>query len=71
MRKLSFAFNTKIFLPESIIYTDTISGLPDFKRYLRKFGKNAHVLEPDSLKKEMEESVEKALSRYEEETNNE
>ena len=56
---------------ESIIYTDSISGLPDFKRYLKKFGKNAHVLEPDSLKKEMEESVEKALSRYEEETNNE
>lgn len=56
---------------ESIIYTDSISGLPDFKRYLRTFGKNAHVLEPDSLKKEMEESVEKALSRYEEETNNE
>lgn len=64
--------NSKMTLEnESIIYTDTISGLPDFKRYLRKFGKNVHVLEPDSLKKEMEESVEKALLRYEEEGNNE
>lgn len=49
-----------------IIYTDTISGLADFARYLRKFGKSAHVIEPPSLKDRMRQSVERTLARYEE-----
>lgn len=49
-----------------IIYTDTISGLSDFAKYLRKFGKSAHVIEPQFLKDKMQQSVERTLARYEE-----
>lgn len=49
-----------------IIYTDTISGLSDFAKYLRKFGKSAHVIEPQALKNKMKQSFEQTLARYEE-----
>ncbi|MDE6914926.1 MAG: WYL domain-containing protein, partial [Lachnospiraceae bacterium] len=49
-----------------IIYTDTISGLSDFAKYLRKFGKSAHVIEPQALKNKMKQSFERTLARYEE-----
>lgn len=47
-------------------YHDTIRGLGDFASYLRQFGKNAHVISPDILKQKMNDSVDKALKRYEE-----
>ena len=35
--------------------------------YLRKFGRNAHVIEPEELKNKMQKSVELTLERYKEE----
>lgn len=54
-------------LNDKILYMDTISGLSDFANYLRQFGRSVNVIEPLSLKEKMMASVERALSRYEEE----
>lgn len=54
-------------LENKIIYTDKISGLSDFAMYLRKFGRNAHVIEPPALKDKMKYSITQTLYRYEEE----
>ena len=54
-------------LENKIIYTDKISGLSDFAMYLRKFGRNAHVIEPPVLRERMKNSVERTLQHYEEE----
>lgn len=51
---------------DKIIYTDTVSGLSDFAKYLRKFGKSARVIEPPALKDKMKQSIERTLARYEE-----
>lgn len=57
--------NAAIQVTESkIIFTDTVSGLADFARYLRRFGKSAHVIEPPALKDKMRQSAERALARY-------
>lgn len=47
-------------------YQDTIRGLGDFANYLRQFGRSVHVIEPASLKDKMNFSIDRTLSRYEE-----
>ena len=42
------------------------SGLGDFANYLRQFGRSVHVIEPASLKDKMNFSIDRTLSRYEE-----
>lgn len=54
-------------IDNKIIYTDKISGLNDFAMYLRKLGRNAHVIEPPVLKDKMKYSIAQTLHRYEEE----
>lgn len=56
---------------DQIIYTDIISGLPDFAKYLRQFGRSVQVIEPLRLKEMMAQSVKLSLQRYTEEINNE
>ena len=51
---------------QQLEYRDTIRGLGDFASYLRQFGKNVHVISPDTLKQKMNDSVNKTLQRYEE-----
>lgn len=60
---------TVTFYPEDnqLEYTDTIRSLNDFASYLRQFGKSVHVIAPDELKEKMAVSVDRTLTRYEEE----
>lgn len=51
---------------DKILYSDIISGLPDFAKYLRQFGASVRVLEPMSLKQELAHSIQKSLKQYEE-----
>ncbi len=46
------------------IYTDKVTSIDSFRRWLRGFGASAIVLEPASLAKKMEESIDKMLSQY-------
>lgn len=50
---------------QQIIYTDCISGLDDFAKYLRQFGKAVHVLEPQELHDKLKDSFSKTLENYE------
>ena len=49
-----------------IIYTDTLRGIPDFARYLRRFGHHALAEEPEELKDMMLYTSRKVLELYEE-----
>ncbi len=49
---------------EIIEYTDKIRGEEDFAKYLRKYGKSARVIEPQSLKDKMKHSIELMRERY-------
>lgn len=51
--------------PEGIIYKDDISGMEDFRAYLRSFGYRYKVISPDSLKKKTLETLQNTLKRYE------
>lgn len=57
-------------LEGKIVYTDKISGLSDFIMYLRRFGKSVHVVEPESLKRKLQYSVNNTLKRYGEDVQN-
>ena len=50
-----------------ILYTDTLRGLEDFARYLRRFGRSALVDEPPELRERMIATSRKVLSLYNEE----
>ncbi|MGN1382672.1 MAG: WYL domain-containing protein [Eubacterium sp.] len=52
---------------EYIEYEDTVVGLSDFSRYLRRFGSSVIVMEPPELAEQMCAAAEKLLSRYAEE----
>lgn len=58
------------FVPEpgggSVIYTDEVSGLNELRVWVRSFGSSAEVLEPDQLRREVLESVERIVRRYSE-----
>lgn len=47
-----------------IIYEDTVIGKNNFKKWLRTYGAAATVIEPESLKQEMIESIKKSLNQY-------
>ena len=47
-----------------IEYTDTISGLSSFSRFLRSFGSSAIVLEPEELRQTMIESAARIAGNY-------
>lgn len=49
----------------SLLFEDTIRGLTDFANYLRRFGRSAIVLEPETLRQLMRTSAERTLERYE------
>ena len=49
-----------------IVYTDTLRGIPDFARYLRRFGHHALAEEPEELKDMMLYTSRKVLELYEE-----
>ncbi|MBO5521136.1 MAG: WYL domain-containing protein [Eubacterium sp.] len=49
-----------------ILYTDTLRGIPDFARYLRRFGHHALAEEPMELKERMLYTSRKVLELYEE-----
>lgn len=73
-RKVENLKNNRVFskiqvddMTNKIIYTDKVSGLPDFAKYLRRFGKNVRVIEPATLKNMLKNSVDVTLDRYEEE----
>ncbi|HHW15388.1 MAG TPA: WYL domain-containing protein [Firmicutes bacterium] len=48
----------------SVIYTDEVSGLHEIRVWVRSFGSSAEVLEPDQLRREVVESVERLVQRY-------
>ena len=59
--------NAKLEVRENeLIYTDTIRGVADFARYLRRFGKSAIVEEPKILRDQMILTARKVLDIYEE-----
>ena len=45
-------------------YTDTVSGLNDFKLWIRKYGSNIEVLEPEWLRKEISERAALTVEQY-------
>lgn len=47
-----------------LIYTDTIRGMSDMARFLRKFGASVSVLEDDTLKTQMKKTAENVLKEY-------
>jgi hypothetical protein len=47
-----------------IEYTDTVSGLSSFARFLRSFGSSAIVFEPEELRRSMIESANCILNNY-------
>lgn len=49
------------------IYEDNIRGIADFAKYLRRYGRSVRVLEPESLRKEMRNSITRLEQRYMEE----
>lgn len=49
-----------------LIYTDTIYGIYDFARYLRRFGYSCRVLEPKELRDIMRNTYERILRNYNE-----
>lgn len=49
---------------DCLIYEDKVSGIYDFAGYLRRFGYNCRVLEPDSLCNIMKESAHRILDAY-------
>lgn len=50
---------------EKIYYHDTIRGIADFAKYIRKFGDDAFVEENALLKKQMIETANRTLQNYE------
>jgi len=49
---------------ESLCYEDEISGITDFAGYLRRYGYNCRVIEPESLRNLMRESAQRILDAY-------
>ncbi|MDD6157635.1 MAG: WYL domain-containing protein [Lachnospiraceae bacterium] len=47
-----------------LYYEDEISGIYDFAAYLRRFGYNCRVLEPESLRGIMKESAQRIVDAY-------
>jgi predicted DNA-binding transcriptional regulator YafY len=50
---------------DTFIYTDLISGLNEFRVWVRSFGESAEVLEPQKLRADLIESYQRILERYE------
>jgi predicted DNA-binding transcriptional regulator YafY len=48
----------------TVLYTDTIAGLNEFRVWLRSFGESAEALEPAELRAGMLESARQILERY-------
>ena len=48
-----------------IRYTDTLRGLDDFSRYLRRFGRSAAAEEPAALREKMKATSRKTIALYE------
>jgi predicted DNA-binding transcriptional regulator YafY len=48
----------------SVIYTDEVSGRHELRVWVRSFGRSAEVLEPEQLRREVVESVERIVQRY-------
>lgn len=48
----------------SVIYTDEVSGLHELRVWVRSFGSSAEVLEPEQLRREVVESVQRIVQRY-------
>lgn len=53
---------------DGYLYTDTVEGINDFKRWVRKYSQKCIVIEPESLRNEILNSNKQKLSRYGEET---
>ena len=51
---------------KEILYTDTLRGISDFSRYLRRFGRAALVDEPEELKDMMLYTSKRVIELYEE-----
>lgn len=49
---------------ETVLYTDEVSGLHELRVWVRSFGSSAEVLEPEQLRREVIESVERIVQRY-------
>ena len=47
-----------------LYYEDEVSGINDFAGYLRRFGYNCRVLEPERLRNIMKESARRILDAY-------
>ena len=57
--------NAKIVLERGqLVYTDTITGMPDFEGFLRSFGYKFTVISPDSLKKSLNDTLQNILNLY-------
>ncbi len=52
------------YTPNGILYSDIVSGLPDFANFLRGFGYKYEVIKPLSLKKMLHESIVKTMDTY-------
>lgn len=57
--------NAKISLEnDQIIYTDTVTGMPDLEEFLRSFVYKFTVIAPDSLKKSLNNTLQNILNLY-------
>ena len=52
---------------ETFVYEDDIRGMPDFAKYLRRFGRSVKVLEPERLRKMMLDDVTRLEEMYKKE----
>jgi predicted DNA-binding transcriptional regulator YafY len=49
---------------DSVIYSDEVAGLHEIRVWVRGFGGSAEVLEPEQLRREVVESVQRIVERY-------
>lgn len=48
----------------SVLYEDWVTGMEEFKVWVRSFGSSAEIIEPQELREKLIESVKQALARY-------